>query len=127
MTIEQTRLMRLTRRDAMRLIGAGAAGAGFGLTAGCGPGPEPVSDQAPDLTRAAVTFPDGAVVRTLLADVDPAELGTGATLFHEHLAFNFSSPPPEPRAPTRRRPLSPPTRRWSTCWSRSCGWPPSTV
>ena len=93
----------------MRLIGAGAAGAGFGLTAGCGPGPAPelVSEQTPDPTRAAVTFPDGAIVRTLLADVDPAELGTGATLFHEHLAFNFSSPPPEPRAPDTAPPPPP--------------------
>ncbi|HIN11068.1 MAG TPA: twin-arginine translocation signal domain-containing protein [Acidobacteria bacterium] len=95
----------LSRRDAMRLLGAGAAGAGLGLTAGCGP--ELVSEPAPAPTRAAVTFPDGAIVRTVLGDVDPAALGTGATLFHEHLAFNFSSPPPEPRAPDTPPPPRP--------------------
>ena len=83
----------------MRLLGTGAAGAGLGLTAGCESGgvPEAVPEQPP--VRAAVAFPEGAIVRTLLADVDPATLDTGATLFHEHLAFDFSSPPPEPRAP----------------------------
>ena len=97
MRAERARSARLTRRDAIRLLGVGAAGAGFGITAGCGPpqGSEPT----PTRTRPAITFPDGTIVRTVLGDVDPAALDTGATLFHEHLAFNFSSPPPEPRAP----------------------------
>ena len=98
---------RLSRREAMRLLGGGAAGAGLGLAAGCGSGPEPVSEQVPAATRASVAFPDGAIVRTVLADVDPAVLGTGATLFHEHLSFDFSSPPPEPRAPDTPPPPRP--------------------
>lgn len=91
--------MHLSRREAMRLLGTGAASAGLGLTAACGSGGVPEAEPEPPPGRAAVVFPEGAVVRTLLADVDPAGLDTGATLFHEHLAFDFSSPPPEPRAP----------------------------
>ena len=99
MTAERLPPTHLSRREAIRLLGTGAAGAGLGLTAGCesGGAPEAVPEQTQD--RAAVVFPEGAIVRTLLADVDPATLDTGATLFHEHLAFDFSSPPPEPRAP----------------------------
>ena len=109
MTTGPGRSARLSRRDAMRLLGVGAAGAGFGLTTGCGSDASPELESAPALTpaRAAVTFPDGAIVRTVLADVVPTELGTGATLFHEHLAFNFSSPPPEPRAPDTPPPSRP--------------------
>ena len=97
----------LSRREAMRLLGASTVGAGFSLTAGCGSGSEPVSEPAPALSRASVTFPDGAIVRTVLADVDPAVIGTGATLFHEHLVFDFSSPPPEPRRPNTPPPPLP--------------------
>ena len=91
--------MHLSRREAMRLLGTGAASAGLGLTAACRSGGVPEAESEPPPGRAAVVFPEGAIVRTLLADVDPAGLDTGATLFHEHLAFDFSSPPPEPRAP----------------------------
>ena len=95
----------------MRLLGVSAAGAGLGLDAACGSGAEPetemVDEQAPAQTTPSVIFPDGAIVRTVLADVDPDALGTGATLFHEHLAFDFSSPPPEPRAPGTSEPPPP--------------------
>ncbi len=91
--------MHLSRREAMRLLGTGAASAGLGLTAACRSGGVPEAESEPPPGRAAVVFPEGAIVRTLLADVDPTGLDTGATLFHEHLAFDFSSPPPEPRAP----------------------------
>jgi predicted metal-dependent phosphotriesterase family hydrolase len=33
------------------------------------------------------TFPAGAVIRTILKDYPPDELGGGATLFHEHMSF----------------------------------------
>ena len=95
------RTARVSRREAMRLLGAGV---GVGLTAACGPGSSPKpSNQATEPTvteRAApsVAFPSGAIVRTVLADVDPGALVTGAILFHEHLAFDFASPPAEPRA-----------------------------
>ena len=101
----------LNRREAMKLLGASAAGAGFGLAAGCGSDPSPDTEMAGQQTGApgvpAVTFPEGAVIRTVLADVAPEASGTGATLFHEHLARNFSSPPPEPRAPGTPAPTPP--------------------
>jgi phosphotriesterase-related protein len=33
------------------------------------------------------SFPQGAVIRTILRDYQPAELGGGATLFHEHMSL----------------------------------------
>lgn len=104
---------QLSRREALRLLGAGAAGAGVGLTAACGPGasPEPSNQTteptAPVRATPSVVFPGDAIVRTVLSDVDPEALGTGATLFHEHLAFDFASPPAEPRAPGTPEPPGP--------------------
>ena len=108
MATRHTRPAYLGRRDALRLL---AASAGTGIAAGCSPVAEPepqvVSTQAGALTGTALVFPDGAVVRTLLADVDPASLGQGITLFHEHLSFDYSSPPADPRAPNSPPPTPP--------------------
>ncbi len=42
----------------------------------------------PNLASAAMpTFPNGAVVRTVLKDYKPEELAGGATLFHEHMSL----------------------------------------
>ncbi len=99
------------RRQALRLLGAGATGAGIGVAVGCGSGTSPemevVEEQAPAPSVPSITFPDGTIVRTVLADVDPQTLGEATTLFHEHLAFNFSSPPREPRAPGSPEPMPP--------------------
>ena len=59
----------LTRREA--ILGLGAAAAAAPLVA---------KAQAP-------TFPPGAIIRTLFADVSPESLAGGATLFHEHLSI----------------------------------------
>ena len=59
-----------TRREALGALGLGAAAAIL-----------------PDLATAAPTFPRGAVIRTILKDYAPEELGGGATLFHEHMSF----------------------------------------
>ena len=77
---------RITRRDALELLGLSAAAAMI---------PAGASAQAP-------TFPRGAIIRTLLKDYAPDELAGGATLFHEHMSlgtdFNarFTPPPPRP-------------------------------
>jgi phosphotriesterase-related protein len=42
---------------------------------------------AAPLAASAQDFPKGAVIRTLFADVSPASLSGGATLFHEHLSL----------------------------------------
>jgi phosphotriesterase-related protein len=61
--------LRMTRRSAISLFGScfGAA-ALWSDTVGQSP-----------------AFPQGAVIRTVLRDYAPEELGSGATLFHEHL------------------------------------------
>lgn len=95
----------------MKLLGIGAAGAG--VSAACGGGETEMPETAPEMAEqtapaaSSVTFPDGAVVRTILEDINPTVLATGATLMHEHLAFNFQSPPAEPRYPDTPPPPAP--------------------
>src|SRR5262249_43039270 len=60
-----------TRREALGLLGMGAVAVAL---------PEVAAAAAP-------TFPRGAVIRTILKDYAPDELGGGATLFHEHMSF----------------------------------------
>jgi len=57
----------LSRREALGVLAVGV-GAGFGFGQG----------------------PRGPVIRTVLADVAPDSLGTTATLFHEHLSFEWA-------------------------------------
>jgi len=65
---------RLSRRDALELLGLGACA-------------------ATNAFAQATAFPKGAIIRTLLKDYAPEELGGGATLFHEHLNWgtNFNA------------------------------------
>jgi phosphotriesterase-related protein len=67
----------LTRRQVLEVLGVSAAAAAF---------PDRLFAQTP-------TFPKGAIIRTLLKDYAPEELGGGATLFHEHmqLATDFNA------------------------------------
>ena len=96
----------MSRREAMRLLGAGT---GFSLAAAWGSDVRPRAAERQDTGQgeSSITFPDGAVVRTVLADVDPREIGSGATLFHEHLSFDYASPPAEPRRPGTPAPPAP--------------------
>jgi phosphotriesterase-related protein len=64
-------MTRLTRRQALHLIGMGAAAATIGRAAFA---------QGP-------TFPKGAIIRSLLKDHAPEEFASGATLFHEHMSL----------------------------------------
>src|SRR6266567_6427162 len=66
-------IQKLSRREAIALLGVGA-GVGAWTT----------------LRGAAQTpsFPRGAVIRTLLKDVSPESI-TGSTLFHEHLSIRY--------------------------------------
>jgi phosphotriesterase-related protein len=61
----------LTRREALALLGAGAA---MAVAPRVALGAEP-------------TFPKGAIIRTILKDIPPDQLTSGATLFHEHLSL----------------------------------------
>jgi phosphotriesterase-related protein len=58
-----------SRREALEFLGFGAAAAALPRAA----------------TAQEVTFPKGAIIRTLLKDYAPEELAGGATLFHEHM------------------------------------------
>jgi len=60
-----------TRRDAIGMLVTAAAAAAL---------PRRMSAAPP-------TFPRGSVIRTVLKDYDPDELGGGATLFHEHMSL----------------------------------------
>jgi len=60
------------RRDVLGSLGAAAVG---------------IAVPEVRLSGAAATFPSGAVIRTVLKDYPPDELGGGATLFHEHMSF----------------------------------------
>ena len=96
----------MSRREAVRLLGVGA---GIGVAAAWDSGAALRAAARPAAGQGAssIAFPDGAVVRTVLADVDPVEIGSGATLFHEHLSFDYSSPPAEPRRPGTPAPPPP--------------------
>jgi predicted metal-dependent phosphotriesterase family hydrolase len=78
----------LSRREWMRLV----AGTGTGLgVAAAVDGADPLAAfWQGGRGQPAVSFPRGAVIRTILKDVPPGALGEGATLFHEHLSINLS-------------------------------------
>ena len=85
----------VTRRDALRRLGA----VGMGVFAA--PGLSTGLVRTATQESGGVTFPDGAIIRTILRDVDPEELAGGATLFHEHLSIGDPRPPwvPPPENP----------------------------
>ena len=96
----------MSRREAVRLLGAGT-GIGIAAAWGSGTGLRGAERQPAGQGGSSISFPDGAIVRTVLADVDPVEIGSGATLFHEHLSFDYASPPAEPRRPGTPAPPPP--------------------
>ena len=67
----ETRSACQTRREALAVLGIGAAAAVLPAFS----------------SSAAPAFPSGAVIRTVLKDYPPEELGGGATLFHEHMSL----------------------------------------
>ena len=66
----------LNRREAIGLLGA-SAGAGL------------VSAFTGEVPLAALQQNSAAIIRTVLADVPPDALGTGATMFHEHMSLKM--------------------------------------
>ena len=67
----------MNRRDALRLLACSAA--------------VPFQTSAPS---SPLTFPKGATIRTVLKDVSPETI-TKATLFHEHLSFEWARVAPQ--------------------------------
>ena len=74
-----------SRRAAMRILGLGGAG----LAAACGRAPASDTPPAESPATAASSFPDGAIIRTILEDVSPDRLAHGAVLFHEHMSLDI--------------------------------------
>jgi phosphotriesterase-related protein len=90
----------LTRREALAILGAGAGIAFLPELEGSA---ALLAAQRGRTTR--VTFPKGAVIRTLFKDVPPDQF-SGTILFHEHLSIDLpafgrpASAPPPPPPPT---------------------------
>ena len=94
----------LTRRAWLNMVARGGAAISVaGLTR------SPLAEAWQAVPRAAaLTFPRGAIIRTVLRDIPPATLASGTTLFHEHLSINLAglgrgrgaqapaTPPPPP-------------------------------
>src|SRR5260370_23944781 len=78
------RARRLTRRELIILL---TAGAGFFSVAKASAGL--LKAQFPKGAARHVSFPKGAITRTLLKDMSPAALDSGPILFHEHLSLNL--------------------------------------
>jgi predicted metal-dependent phosphotriesterase family hydrolase len=72
---------QLSRREAIRILGAGASLGAFAALGGLGR-----ATAATGASMTAPTFAKGTIVRTVLKDVAPERI-TGTTLIHEHLSF----------------------------------------
>ena len=81
MTTPKNQSQQYTRREALGLLGTGA-GASVVAATTC---TLPVQAQQSFASVEPPNFPAGALIRTLRGDLDPQELATGATLFHEHV------------------------------------------
>ena len=90
----------LSRREAIRLISIGAC---LGRTTVLGG----KTGLAAALEQAAskVTIPRDAIIRTVLKDISPETLGSGTTLFHDHLSMSSPRPYAKPTA-------TPPQPQW---------------
>src|SRR5437773_5842563 len=82
-----SRSARMSRRQAISLLGAGA---GIGLVSTVRPVAMPLAAPLQAGGAKAVTFPRGAIIRTIVKDLQPEALANGTTLFHEHLDGVYS-------------------------------------
>lgn len=103
MGIEVFGFRRLTRREALVLLGGGA---GLAVAPALGGRRELFAPSVDALAaRKKIAFPRGAIIRTLQKDLPPDALASGTTLFHEHLSIDLPQFGPRPaNAP----PLQPP-------------------
>ena len=83
MSIEDLR--RLSRRELLGLLGAGGAAAAVACARDEPAAPAGTAGPAESGAPAASAAP---IIRTILRDVAPGELGEGAVLFHEHVSLN---------------------------------------
>jgi phosphotriesterase-related protein len=78
---------QFTRR---RVVGLLSAGAGLLSIAKVGAGLRKMSLPVGTADTAQVTFPKGAIIRTIVEDMSPAALASGTVLFHEHLSLRLA-------------------------------------
>jgi predicted metal-dependent phosphotriesterase family hydrolase len=106
-----SRATEWTRRKALRMLGTGVATAAL-----------------PRVASAAPSFPDGAVIRTILKDYEPDEFGGGATLFHEHMSLGpdfllrFRQYAAEAQAVNRPPNVAPPSAAQGTAPPPDLSW-----
>ena len=90
MSMESSGRREMGRREALRRLGAAGLGlAAAGRVTGSGVFAEPAA-AAPLGAAQTAAFPEGAVIRTILRDMAPAELAHGSVLFHEHLSLGLA-------------------------------------
>ena len=81
-----------SRREAVKLLGLGSVSLAVACRGGAVEDSMPPGTESPTASAGAgvepSVFPDGAIVRTILADVAPDTLSNGAVLFHEHMSLN---------------------------------------
>ncbi|MCH2459650.1 MAG: hypothetical protein MK239_01235, partial [Gemmatimonadetes bacterium] len=79
---------RVSRRKALGILGAGA---GSSLLIAATPLSKLIAGMLGEerSVMAHQVIPDGAIVRTIFADLAPEDLATGRTLFHEHLSAAY--------------------------------------
>jgi phosphotriesterase-related protein len=82
-----SRSVRMNRRRAISLLGAGA---GLGLFSGLKPVTNLFAAPFQGSGAKPVTFPKGAVIRTIFKDIPPEAFPSGRILFHEHLDGVYS-------------------------------------
>ena len=89
---------RVSRRKALGILGAGA---GSGLLIAATPLSKLIAGMLGEerSVMAHQVIPDGAIVRTIFADLAPEDLATGRTLFHEHLSAAYSRTELQPVLP----------------------------
>ena len=85
-----------SRREVLRIVGGGVGLAAVSAA-------DQLAAAAPLLQRGPAATP---VIRTLLKDITPESLGTAATLFHEHLSFEWA----RVRGPNGRGPATGPAK-----------------
>jgi phosphotriesterase-related protein len=89
--------MAMNRRELVRFLGVGVGATVLSALTGPVDAAEALWQSLPASSN-KVTFPKGAIIRTLLKDLSPEALAKGATLVHEHMSLtNYRDPPPRAR------------------------------
>ena len=81
MTIPKSQAHQYTRRETLGLLGAAVSASIVATSTGS----LRVQAQQSFTSVEPLIFQPGTIIRTLQGDLDPAELASGATLFHEHV------------------------------------------